>query len=278
MLEPGNVIEFDRKKYFKYVRQLGKGGTGTTYLFKDETTDMFFAIKKYTPIDIAHIDEDYIRFVDEIKILFRLSHPNIVRIYNYYLYPVSKVGYIQMEYIDGVPINQFQATLWGIDWGDIFTELISAFEYLEANKILHRDVRPANILIDNNFNIKIIDFGFGKKIDTDEQSINSIVLNWPVSQKPEEISKTIYTHQTEIFFVGKLFENLLGDELNQFRYRFILEKMTEIKPDQRYLSFHEVSEAISTGMLMDASFSESEKEVYIAFADQLLYHTGLRQS
>ncbi len=87
-----DIITFDVKKNFKYVKPLGDGGTGETYLFKDETTDMLFAIKKYITKDSRFIDEYYKRFVDEIKILFNISHPNIVRVYNYYLYPVSKTG------------------------------------------------------------------------------------------------------------------------------------------------------------------------------------------
>ena len=77
----GEVITFDTKKNFTYVKPLGDGGTGDTYLFKDETTDMLFAIKKYVPKDPQYIDDHYKRFVDEIKILFNISHPNIVRIY-----------------------------------------------------------------------------------------------------------------------------------------------------------------------------------------------------
>jgi len=74
MLKPGEIVEFDRKKLFKYIRPLGEGGTGDTHLFEDETTDMLFAFKKYVPKNSDFIDEYYIRFVDEIKILFGISH------------------------------------------------------------------------------------------------------------------------------------------------------------------------------------------------------------
>ena len=66
-------------------------GNRDTRLFFDPTTEMHFAMKKYSPQDVKKKDEYYDRFVDEIKILFNLSHPNIVRVYNYYLYPKTKV-------------------------------------------------------------------------------------------------------------------------------------------------------------------------------------------
>src|SRR5690625_4305437 len=137
MLHPGTLVEFDTKKNFKHIKPLGQGGTGDTHLFKDETTDMLFAFKKYSPKNSDYIDEHYNRFVDEIIILFKLYHPNIVQVYNYYLYPEHKSGYLQMEYIDGVPISDFEPILWEKDWEGIFTETILAFEYLETKNILH---------------------------------------------------------------------------------------------------------------------------------------------
>ena len=62
-----------------------------------------------------------------------------------------------MEYVDGVSIDKFEPDGWGKDWNDIFSETIAAFEYLEQHGILHRDIRPANILIDRDENVKIMD-------------------------------------------------------------------------------------------------------------------------
>jgi serine/threonine protein kinase len=222
MIESGTIIEFDRVKKLKYIRPLGEGGTGDAHLFEDETTDMLFAIKKYSPKDTNYLEENYQRFVDEIKILFKISHPNIVRVYNYYLYPEYKLGYLQMEYIEGVAIADFKPAFWGKDWADIFTEVISAFEYLESNNILHRDIRPANIMIDKHENVKVIDFGFGKKLESKDQDGKSVFLNWPVTYLPEEtIVEGIYNHRTEIYFVGKLFSNILGKDLADFKFGHI---------------------------------------------------------
>ena len=104
----GKKIEFDGTTEFKFIKTLGQGGTGDAHLFEDETTGMLFAIKKYAPKDTKFLEEHYYRFVEEIKILFNVSHPNIVRIYNYYLYPEFKTGYLQMEYIDGVTIDKYE--------------------------------------------------------------------------------------------------------------------------------------------------------------------------
>lgn len=273
MLTKGKVVEFDRKKEFKYIRPLGKGGTGDTHLFEDETTSIYFAIKKYDPTDLDRIDEYYNRFVDEIKILFRIAHPNIVRIYNYYLYPEFKLGYLQMEYVEGTVIDEYIPDNWNKQWDEVFIDVISAFEYLEKNKILHRDIRPANFLINQNGNIKIIDFGFGKRLEPGNTDKNSIVLNWPVTEMPEEINQNSdYSHQTELYFVGMLFKKLLGDQFKNFKFYNAIEEMIQIDPENRTKSFEEVSNLISTYILNEIDFTADEKSIYQNFANALISH------
>lgn len=267
MIHPGKIIEFNKRKPFKHVKILGSGGTGDTHLFEEEVTDTLFAIKKYSPKAGNQIDENFQRFIDEIKILFKISNPNIVRVYNYYLYPESKVGYIQMEYIDGVSIDNYFPTPWGKSWEDIFTSVIIAFEYLESVNILHRDIRPANILINNNDEVKIIDFGFGKNLQQNDTSGNSVLLNWPVTRLPNELmSEGVYDHRTEIYFIGKLFEKIINDNNVEFSYEHILEKMVKVNSYERYSSFHKVSSEISEGILGGLSFKENEKKKYLDFA------------
>lgn len=273
MLRKGTVIEFNRKKEFKYVRPLGKGGTGDTHLFMDETTDILFAVKKYDPSDRDRIEEYFKRFVDEIKILFKIAHPNIVRIYNYYLYPELKLGYLQMEYVEGIEIDNYQPDPWNKQWDEIFIDVISAFEYLEKNQILHRDIRPANLLIDENGNIKIIDFGFGKNIESGKPDSNSIILNWPVTEMPEEVNQSgKYNHQTEVYFVGMLFKKLLDENFKDFKFLNVLEKMIIINPENRIKSFEEVSNMISTDILNEIDFTSNEKTIYQKFANELVNH------
>lgn len=269
----GDIIKFDTSKNFTYIKPLGHGGTGDTHLFKDETTNILFAIKKYVPKDKYYIDEYYDRFVDEIKILFNISHPNIVRIYNYYLYPEFKTGYLQMEYVKGIKIDECVEVPCKKSWEEIFTEIISAFKYLEEHKILHRDIRPANILIDENFNVKIIDFGFGKILEATDKQQNSILLNWPATEMPNEVlTKGEYNEQTEIYFVGTLFRHVLKEDIEFFRYNHILEKMIKISADERYKSFYEIENDISEGVLSEIDFSDDEKECYRNFADDLISH------
>lgn len=97
--------------------------------------------------------------------------------------------------------------MWVYSWEEIFVSTIKAFEYLEENNILHRDICPANIMNDEKRIVKIIDFGFGEfrgKV-IDEKA--SFELNWPVTEFPQELQTTgTYNHQTEISWVEVIFE------------------------------------------------------------------------
>lgn len=271
-METGEIIKFDQSKHFKFVRELGTGGTGETNLFKDETTNTLFAIKKYRPSEenIEHKEDFYHRFVEEIVILFKLSHPNIVRVYNYYLYPNLMTGYLQMEYIEGTSIDAYIRNN-STDLDNLFRSAVKSFEFLEENDILHRDIRPANIMIDNNGELKLIDFGFGKILSSTNTE-NSIRLNWPVTDMPDEVvNGNDYTVETEIYFLGSLFKRLIRENnIEDFKFINVVNTMCEVSIEKRYQSFKDVSDDIAKGVLLGTDFSARDKAVYQDMASSLV--------
>ena len=272
-LKEGVIIPFEVTKLLKYIKKLGFGGTGDTHLFLDETTDKYFAIKKYVPKGNNDIDECFERFVDEIKILLDVNHTNIVRVYHYYLYPKYKQGYLEMEYIDGYAIDKFKETE-AKTWNDLFIDAINAFEYLEKKGILHRDIRPSNFMITGDNVLKVIDFGFGKKINSENINENSILLNWPVTKEPEEIVLNgNYDVRTDIYYLGNMFKKLVSKVAN-FNYVTILEQMSEVSLDRRFKSFGVIKASMNETFMAQIDFTKEEKNVYIAFADALMAGLG----
>lgn len=262
-----NFKEFTRK--FKYVKDLGRGGGGRIKYVYDELMDAHFAIKKYEPYDNNKDILSYDKFLEEIRLLYHMDHPNIVRIYNYYEYQNSNVAYIQMEYVDGRPITEciYDTSL---DWNRIFQESINAFKYLEEKGILHRDIRPANILINNSGNVKIIDFGFGKEVvnGNDGTNQNSIVLNWFAPEPNEVKNKGKYCHATDIYYLGYLFIDIVT-KIDNFKYRNIVEKMIKYNEEERYKSFFEIHNDIISNVNMVRLFCEEDITVYQNFANQI---------
>lgn len=267
-LKENKIVTFDSSKQFKFIRNLGRGGTGDTNLFLDENVNILFAIKKYSPSSGNDKDECYVRFIDEIKILFNIYHKNVVRIFNYYLYPTVKIGYIQMEYIDGDSIDKITPSDYGKTWNDYFVETINAFSYLCDNNILHRDIRPSNFMITKTGELKIIDFGFGKHIENIKDK-NSVYLNWSATIHPEEVTlNQEYNYSTEIYYIGELFKRLVVED-ESFVYNDIIAKMLEYSPDKRYSSYSDIKKDITNNLLTQISFTEDEKNKYLNFANAL---------
>ena len=156
-----HIVKFLRQKDYELIKEIGQGGTGRTVLLNDQIINEQFVCKKYAPSNPNDKLLYFENFVKEIKLLHLLYHKNLVRIFNYYLYPEHTTGYILMEYVQGLDISDFLKKN-PEKLNDIFTQVIEVFKYLEENKILHRDIRPENILISEDGIVKIIDFGFAK--------------------------------------------------------------------------------------------------------------------
>lgn len=262
------IIKFIRRKDFEFIKELGRGACGRTILLKDPVIGETFVCKKYTPLYEELTEELYEKFVQEIKLLHMINHINVVRVFNYYLYPEDKTGYILMEYVRGSDVEDYLKTN-PEDINSVFSQVIDAFASLESRGILHRDIRPLNILVSDEGEVKLIDFGFGKKIGGTKDYDKSISLNW-WCEPPEEFKNGIYTHSTEIYFLGKLFEKIIIDSgLEQFSYKSILSRMIFRDSSNRLQSFSDIRNEILSGEFADLDFHPFELQAYRIFADQL---------
>jgi len=173
-----------------------------------------------------------------------------------------------MEYINGKTIDKINPNDYGKTWNEYFVDTINAFDYLFDNNILHRDIRASNFMITDNGILKIIDFGFGKKLNNSEEK-NSICLNWEATVHPEEVVvDKDYNYSTEIYYIGELFKHLVKDDFS-FQYQNIINKMLSFSPESRYKSYKEIKQDISNNLFSQILFSEEDRDTYIAFADGL---------
>lgn len=154
----------------------------------------------------------------------------------------------------------------------IFEGVVDGLAHLQSREVLHRDIRPANILVVANGVPKNIDFGFGKTVGTDlvKEEAKSISLNW-WCDTPPEFSEGMNDYQTEVYFVGKLFELALTElGLTEFKYRFLLGTMCDPERKRRETSFQEVQSKIHKGKFDELEFTPDEIRHYREFAGQLL--------
>ena len=185
---------YDRIGKYKIISKLGEGGMATVYLGKDESG----LLDRHAAIKVMHKelinDSDFQeRFIQEARITAKLKHPNIIQIYEMYKEQLNNgdIYYIAMEFVsqDGVngrtlrdiinergknkPIdfNQEQSLEMFLK---MFSQLVSALAYAHSENVLHCDIKPANILIDKEWDVKLSDFGLAKVIG--KQRINEGTL------------------------------------------------------------------------------------------------------
>jgi serine/threonine-protein kinase len=264
----GEIVKFLRKRDYSFQRELGNGACGRTVLLYDDLIDEQFVCKKYSPFSEDHREELFKNFVREIKLLHKIQHENLVRVFNYYLYPDQFTGYILMEFIEGIDIEDYISQN-PENTNSLFLQAINGFKYLEEQSILHRDIRPLNILIRSDGILKIIDLGFGKQIRNSDDFDKSISLNW-WCETPADFAYSRYDFTTEVYFIGKLFEKLISDNsISHFKYASVLRRMCQHDPTKRIPTFADIEKEIRNDQFAEFDFSRSELEAYRKFANEL---------
>lgn len=277
----GELIPFLKQKDYEMVNNnLGSGSFGKTVLLKDPFIDELFVAKKYEPYFKEDTKAFYESFLQEIKIMYKLSHRNIVRIYNYYAYESVYTGYIIMEYIDGQNLDDYleEYSIFANDLSpspnDIFSQLIDAFVYIESKGIIHRDIREGNILVDKFGNVKVIDFGLGKTfqpVDVSKDSMNAIINRSGLIKLPNEYFAGTYTSRTDMFYLAELLQRQLikHNLLANFSYQAILEKMMSVEAENRFKSFNEIRESIDKKDFTTLQVTKKDKEIYQNFSNSI---------
>lgn len=199
---------------YKVLKELGRGAMGLVYLGKDPTIQRFVAIKT---MRLDQIDNDdklqdiKARFFREAESTGRLSHPNIVTIYD--AGEENDLGYIAMELIEGTPLKQWSRKPNLMTLNEVLLTVATAadaLDYAHQQGVVHRDIKPANIMLTKDRIVKVMDFGIAKMASSSKTQTN-MVLGTPTYMSPEQIAGKKVDGRSDIFSLGiVLFELLTG--------------------------------------------------------------------
>ncbi len=196
---------------WRIVKPIGVGGMGTVYLAArdDDSYRQLAAVKILRAEQFAPGIHE--RFRQERQILAELDHPNIARLLDGGATTDGR-PYLVLEYVDGVPLTNYAATLPLKDRCALFASVCDAVAYAHRNLIVHRDLKPANILVDSHGAPKLLDFGIAKLIGVDHGMTSSMhALFTPDYASPEQVSGQSITTATDVYALGAvLFELLTG--------------------------------------------------------------------
>lgn len=198
---------------YKLLKYIGGGGMANVYLARDIILERDVAVK-ILRLDFANNDDFIRRFHREAQSATSLSHPNIVDIYD--VGEEGSIYYIVMEYVDGQTLKQFiqQNSPVSVDQAvDIMLQITSAIRHAHDNNIIHRDIKPQNILIDYDGNVKITDFGIAVALSSTTITQTNTVLGSVHYISPEQARGGLATKKSDIYSLGIVFFELLTGKL-----------------------------------------------------------------
>ena len=209
--------------------RIGSGGMGVVYLARrdDEQFDQRVVIKRVrrAAASTALIQ----RFLQERQILARLDHPSIARLVDGGVDDES-VPWLAMEYVDGVPIDEFCASRPVEERLDLFREVCAAVAAAHRNLVVHRDIKPSNVLVTAEGHVKLLDFGVAKLIDDDPTNSELTHIGpapmTPEYASPEQVREEPITTASDVYQLGLLLYRMLTGENAQ---RATTSKLVELQ-------------------------------------------------
>jgi len=284
MLSKGQKIN----ERYEIITSIGEGGMANVYLAEDSLLQRQVAIKVLRG-DLADNEKFIRRFQREAKSVSDLSHPNIVEVYDV----GEEYGkhYIVMEYIDGKTLKQLiqkRGSLTVAEVVDIMTQLTSGLSVAHDAYIIHRDIKPQNIMILDNGMIKITDFGIATSMNATQLTQTNSVMGSVHYLPPEQAAGMTATIKSDIYSLGILMYELLsgsvpfkGDNaveiaLKQMKERIpsirkqnplipqsienIIIKATAKNPKNRYESVKDMNEDLIHAL--DKDYENVERHIY----------------
>jgi len=195
---------------YKIIDTIGSGGMANVYLAEDLILEREVAVKMMA-LDFQDEEDNLRRFQREALSTTELIHPNIVNIYDV---GEETPTYIVMEYVDGTDLKQYIQNNHPLPHKEIINimqQILSGISYAHANGVIHRDIKPHNVLIDSEGNIKITDFGIAVALSKNSITQTNSLLGSVQYISPEQARGNVVTKQSDIYSLGiVLYEMLTG--------------------------------------------------------------------
>jgi len=196
---------------YQVIEELGKGGMGKVYKVLDKDLDVKIALKLLKP-EISSDEETIARFRNELKVARTVTHKNVCRMYDFGR--AEGTYFITMEYVPGEDLKSTIARVGQLSVGKTIAVIKQVCDGLaEAHRlgVIHRDLKPQNIMLDREGNAHIMDFGIARTFRTKGLTGGNVMIGTPEYMSPEQVEGKDIDHRSDIYSLGIiLFEMLTG--------------------------------------------------------------------
>ena len=192
---------------------IGVGGMAVVYKAYDNIDDRIVAVKILKDEFLAS-EEFRRRFKNESKAIAVLSHPNIVKVYD--VSYGDKLQYIVMEYVEGITLKEYIEQQGVISWKETVhftTQILRALQHAHDKGIVHRDIKPQNIMLLENGTIKVTDFGIARFSRSETRTMTDTAIGSVHYISPEQARGDITDDKSDIYSVGVVMYEMLTGQL-----------------------------------------------------------------
>ncbi|MDO5559156.1 MAG: Stk1 family PASTA domain-containing Ser/Thr kinase [Oscillospiraceae bacterium] len=196
---------------YEIIELIGVGGMADVYKANDILDNKTVAVK-ILKSEFSENEEFLRRFRNESKAIAVLSHPNIVRVFDVGF--TDKIQYIVMEYIDGITLDEYMIKEGRLDWKDAvhyIMQILRALSHAHSKGVVHRDIKPQNIMVLTDGTIKVMDFGIAKFAREEGLGDNIQAIGSVHYISPEQARSDVTDEKSDIYSVGiVMYEMLTG--------------------------------------------------------------------
>jgi len=254
---------------YEVIEELGSGGMGRVYKVYDKKVKEIIALKLIKP-EIAIKEKTTERFSNELRLARKISHRNVCRMFD--LSEEEGISYITMEYVSGEDLKSMIRMMGQLSAGQaVFLGKQICEGLTEAHRlgVVHRDLKPKNIMLDKEGNAKIMDFGIACSLDVGGITESEVMIGTAEYMSPEQVEGKEVDHRSDIYSFGiTLYEMVTGKVPfeGDRALAVALKQKTEIPRDPMELNT-QIPEALS---LLILKCMEKDKEKRYQDADEVL--------
>lgn len=258
---------------YRLQRMLGTGGMASVWLAEDERLGRRVAIKVLS--DSLALDASYVsRFRREARVAAGLSHPNLVNVFDFSAEPPRP--FLAMEYVDGPTLADVLHGRARASWDpeSMFRELMSALAYVHAAGIIHRDIKPGNVLVGRDGRTRLTDFGIARPSDSERLTNTGLVIGTARYIPPEVMHGQTPDQRSDLFACGVLLRDCLRDG-GPSDLQPLANRLTAVDPQERPGSAAEVLELLDRSRTAPTAI-RSRTAPTAVLPSASIFRTGLR--